>query len=185
MWIPSKDRVALPIVGAAIIAASMMSSAAPVKATSTTTAVVANAYALPPKSTPAELGPGANRKLPKIERWATNIIGEMMDQPQGLTEVQVVSAWHIRRVFRRPLGKAAWQSAIRIAWRESRLLPHAVNETNSNGTSDWGLFQLNDGGTLQYTGGEPGFAALHPRRNARAARYVVETTGWWPWGGML
>ena len=100
-------------------------------------------------------------------------------------DVQVVSAWHIHRVFRRQLGKAAWRSAIRIAWRESRLLPQVVNDKNRNDTSDWGLFQLNDGGTVQYTGNKPGTRVLHPRRNARAARYIVKTTGWWPWGGML
>lgn len=31
-----------------------------------------------------------------------------------------------------------------LAWAESRFNPFAINTSNRNGTSDWGLFQLND-----------------------------------------
>lgn len=31
-----------------------------------------------------------------------------------------------------------------LAWAESRFYPRAVNGSNANGSSDWGLFQLND-----------------------------------------
>lgn len=185
MLISKYFRTSLPIASAAFVAVGLLSVPPPVEATAATVGIAVKTYPLPPKSTPAQLGPRAQRRLPKIKRWTTRVIGNKMDQPAGLTDVQVVSALHIRRVFRRQLGKAAWRSAIRISWRESRLLPNVVNDKNTNGTSDLGLFQLNDGGTLQYAGLEPGTRALHPRRNARAARYVVMTTGWWPWGGML
>ncbi|MCH9816124.1 MAG: hypothetical protein K0U64_06690 [Actinomycetia bacterium] len=142
-------------------------------------------YPLPPKATADQLSMKSQRKLGKIRSWAEKIIGDKMDQPSGLNEIQVVSAHHIRKVFRKSLGKAAWRSAIRISWRESRLLPYVVNDENKNKTMDWGLFQLNDGGTLQFTGNEPSPAVLHPRKNASAARYLVRTNGWAPWGGML
>ena len=142
-------------------------------------------YPLPPKSTADQLSQKSQRKLSKIRSRAENIIGDKMDQPNGLNEIQTVSAHHIRKVFRKSLGKAAWRSAIRISWRESRLLPHVVNDENKNKTMDWGLFQLNDGGTLQFTGNEPSPAVLHPRKNAVAARYLVRAEGWRPWGGIL
>lgn len=34
--------------------------------------------------------------------------------------------------------------AFSVAWAESRFNPYAINNSNSNGTADWGLFQLND-----------------------------------------
>ena len=185
MWISNYVRNALLAGSAALLAFSLLSVAPQVVATAAPIGVPVKAYPMPPKSTPAQLGPWANRRLPRIKRWATRLIGNKMDQPAGLTDVQVVSAYHIHRVFRRQLGKAAWRSAIRIAWRESRLLPNVVNDKNWNGTWDHGLFQMNDGGTLQFAGLEPGTKALHPRRNARAARYIVKNTGWWPWGGMI
>lgn len=57
-----------------------------------------------------------------------------------------------------PLGPRALKKVLRtagftgeskkVAWaivmRESRAVPTAVSPTNSNGTCDWGLFQLND-----------------------------------------
>ena len=140
-------------------------------------------YPMPPRAVPEQLRPAAQAALPGIAVKTTRIIGEEMDQPE-LTPVQVVSAWHIRAAFR-SLGAPAFRSAVRIAWRESRLLPNVVNDTNSNGTNDWGLFQLNDGGTLQYAGGEPGESVLRPRWNARAAARLVAEVGWGPWGGML
>ena len=142
-------------------------------------------YPLPPRSTSAQLPWRHRKKLPKVARWATAIIGSQLDQPTGLTDVQVVSAFHIRKVFRKKLGQEAFHSAIRIAWRESRLLPHVVNDKNTNQTNDWGLFQLNDGGTMQYAGLLPEVRSLRPRRNAKAARALVQSTGWGPWGGML
>jgi hypothetical protein len=147
--------------------------------------VTAVYYPLPPKSTPDQLSQKSQVRLPKVRRQAEIIIGVKMDQPHGLSEIQTVSAHHIRKVFRKSLGKGAWRSAIRISWRESRLLPNVVNDKNTNKTMDWGLFQLNDGGTLQHTGNEPGPSALHPRKNAAAARFLIRTTGWGPWNGPL
>lgn len=140
-------------------------------------------YPMPPRAVPEQLRPAAQAALPRIAVKTTRIIGDAMDQ-SALTPVQIVSAWHIRSAFRK-MGAPAFRSAVRIAWRESRLLPNVVNDTNKNGTNDWGLFQLNDGGTLQFAGGEPGESVLRPRWNARAAARIVADVGWGPWGGML
>jgi hypothetical protein len=76
-------------------------------------------------------------------------------------------------------GDELFPHAVRIAWCESRLQPQ-IRHTNRNGTTDHGLFQINDGGTLQ------GLrlsrtAALDPRRNSEAARALYEQRGWQPW----
>lgn len=136
-------------------------------------------------STPAQLSARKQAKLPKINRWASRVLAPVMDQPSGLMDVQVVSALYIKKVFRKKFDKPAAESALRISWRESRLLPNVVNDKNTNGTNDWGLFQLNDGGTLQYAGGTPGTSALKPKWNVRAAARLITDVGWGPWGGML
>jgi hypothetical protein len=141
-------------------------------------------FPMPPRAVPEQLPPAVQAKLPAVAAHTERILGEMMDQTD-LMPVQVVSALHIRKAFRKDLGNAAWRSALRISWRESRLLPNVVNDTNTNGTDDWGLFQLNDGGTLQLVGGLPGEDALRPRWNARAAARLVTDVGWGPWGGIL
>ncbi len=68
---------------------------------------------------------------------------------------------------------------------------NAVGATNSNGTTDWGVFQLNDGGTLQgglrrigaafTTTAEAQQLALDAETNVRAARTIYDNRGWAPW----
>lgn len=173
------------LLSTALLAVGLVVVSPSTEAEAAVAVIPAKFYPLHPRAKVAGLSWRARQYLPKIKRWTTTIIGNQMDQPQGLTEVQVVSAYYIRRVFKRSLGRAAYRSAIRIAWRESRLLPNVINDKNRNKTNDWGLFQLNDGGTLQYTGNHRGRRILNPFRNARAARYLVKQVGWGPWGGML
>ncbi len=71
------------------------------------------------------------------------------------------------------------RDAVRVAWCESRLDPAAVGH-NGNGTSDVGLFQFNDGGTLQHYLGTTA-RALDAETSARAARTYVAERGWRPW----
>jgi len=150
----------------------------------TAAAGVPATFPLQAKSVAAHLSVRNRARLPKARLWASRVLSDVMDQPGGLTEVQNVSALHIRRTFRKRLGGESAVAGLRIAWRESRLLPNVVNTSNSNRTNDWGLFQLNDGGTLQHAGGQAGIAALRPRWNARAAVRLIEDVGWSPWGGM-
>jgi hypothetical protein len=147
-------------------------------------AAVPATFPLQAKSLAAHLSARNRARLPRANVWAGRVLADVMDQPTGLTEVQNVSALHIRRIFRKHLGPESAAAGLRIAWRESRLLPNVVNTSNANRTNDWGLFQLNDGGTLQHAGGRPGASALRPRWNARAAARLIADVGWWPWGGM-
>ena len=68
--------------------------------------------------------------------------------------------------------------AIRIARCESGLNPRAVNSRNRNGTTDWGLFQLNDGGTMQSV---LRGSWSNPVHNSRAAYRLYRQRGWGPW----
>ena len=68
---------------------------------------------------------------------------------------------------------------------------NAIGATNSNGTTDWGVFQLNDGGTLQGalrrigapfgSIAEAQQLALDAETNVRAARNIYDSRGWAPW----
>jgi hypothetical protein len=68
---------------------------------------------------------------------------------------------------------------------------NAIGALNSNGTRDWGVFQLNDGGTLQAALQRIGVAyastaeaqrlALDAETNIRAARSIYDSRGWAPW----
>lgn len=71
------------------------------------------------------------------------------------------------------------RDAVRVAWCESRLDPAAVHR-NRNGSSDVGVFQFNDGGTLQYYVGTVE-EALDPVDAAGAAWDYVRERGWQPW----
>lgn len=63
--------------------------------------------------------------------------------------------------------------------------------TNSDGTTDWGLFQINDGGTLQgalaavgmpaKTTRDAQIAAMNPQINVRLASHLFADRGWSPW----
>lgn len=67
----------------------------------------------------------------------------------------------------------------------------AVGALNSDGTRDWGVFQLNDGGTLQGSLSAIGVSysstaqaqklALNTEINIRAAAKIYATRGWSPW----
>ena len=67
----------------------------------------------------------------------------------------------------------------------------AIGATNSDGTTDWGAFQLNDGGTLQGSLSAIGVGfeskekaqklALNTSINVRAAASIYASRGWGPW----
>ena len=78
------------------------------------------------------------------------------------------------------------EKAIRVATCESGLGVIAVGGPNTNGTLDFGVFQFNNGGTLQaYLPGSTTAAkidaALHPDENIRAALRLYLDRGWQPW----
>lgn len=81
-------------------------------------------------------------------------------------------------------------NAMAVARCESGL-GNRVGATNANGTRDYGLFQLNDGGTLQAALrriNEPYTDMTHARSkaldseiNVRMARVLWDARGWQPW----
>lgn len=68
---------------------------------------------------------------------------------------------------------------------------NVVGRRNSNGTRDYGIFQINDGGTLQAALRRAGVAyasieaardhALDPLTNVRMASVIWASRGWQPW----
>jgi hypothetical protein len=66
-----------------------------------------------------------------------------------------------------------------------------VGQTNPNGTRDFGVFQINDGGTIQAALRAVGVSyddiseararALDPALNVRMARAIWDARGWQPW----
>jgi hypothetical protein len=93
----------------------------------------------------------------------------------GLSKEQALASVSIRKAF----GDILFPKAVKIAWCESRLNPLAYHQ-NNNGTTDRGLFQLNDGGTMQRLGVDKA-SAFDASVNATAARVLYEDRGWKPW----
>ena len=69
--------------------------------------------------------------------------------------------------------------ALRVAACESGYDPHA-RHVNRNGTVDYGVFQINSGGTLQSLG-ITAAQALDAETNIRAAYRLFRKRGWQPW----
>ena len=82
--------------------------------------------------------------------------------------------------------QAQWKNAEAVATCESNMNPLAEG-TNTNGTHDMGVFQLNDGGTLQGLLKRLGQAstnttlAFDANWNIRAAYQLFKERGWQPW----
>lgn len=97
----------------------------------------------------------------------------------------------LARILQDSLPKGHIGHAVAVARGESGLNPSSVGERNSDGTRDWGLFQLNDGGTLQGAltaiGHKPKSLlhartmALDPNLNIKAAVWLFKQRGWAPW----
>ena len=94
----------------------------------------------------------------------------------GLNRKQADAVLVIAETF----GEGYFSHAIRVAWCESRLDPAAKNGSNGYGTVDRGLFQLNDGGTMQRLGVDKE-EAFDARVSALAALVLFEDRGWQPW----
>jgi hypothetical protein len=70
-------------------------------------------------------------------------------------------------------------AALNIATCESRL-QSVRSPANADGSHDWGIFQLNDGGTLQELGGTVELAMI-PEWNVSAAHRLFARHGWKRW----
>ncbi|MCP4792544.1 MAG: hypothetical protein GY882_04345 [Actinomycetia bacterium] len=88
------------------------------------------------------------------------------------------------------LGEAQANNAVAVVFCESSLRPSSTN-VNGGGSKDYGLWQFNDGGTLQgvfadVEGREPGpgeaeAVALDIGWNLAAGRTLFDQRGWRPW----
>lgn len=106
--------------------------------------------------------------------------------PTGATTTAAEVLKYVRTYF--PADQVG--NAMAVARCESGL-SNVVGSVNSNGTRDFGVFQINDGGTLQaalrgvgieYSSiSEARKKALNPATNVRLARAIWDSRGWQPW----
>lgn len=71
-------------------------------------------------------------------------------------------------------------TAVLVANCESTLGINPIGRKNRNGTQDFGVFQMNNGGTLQSLGGTRALA-LNVEWNIHAAAKLKERSGWNRW----
>ena len=90
-----------------------------------------------------------------------------------------ISKAQVKALILDTFGPAAGPHALRIAACESEF-NHRATHRNRNGTIDYGVFQLNSGGTMQSLGLTPA-SALDPVANVKAARRLYLRRGWQPW----
>jgi peptidoglycan hydrolase-like protein with peptidoglycan-binding domain len=100
-----------------------------------------------------------------------------LDSPGGVN-LDTASASQVQSMINSTFGSAA-ATALRVARCESSYNEIAINR-NTNGTRDYGIFQLNDGGTLQGLGGNAR-SALHASSNISMAHTLYLQRGWQPW----
>lgn len=80
----------------------------------------------------------------------------------------------VARSFGEHAGAARHIIACESSWN------HRATHRNRNGTVDYGLFQINSGGTLQSLGLSAA-SALDPQANIDAAYRLFRRRGWQPW----
>lgn len=145
-----------------------------------------------PAVAPVTLVPVASARLVPAPRPRTRV---------GVVRAHVESAAQPPALRRRPapttpagevalihrfFPKSQWTNAVHVAACESHF-HYWERATDSNGTHDWGVFQLNDGGTLQetlrLTGQNPANLnlALNPVWNVRAAAALYRRDAWHQW----
>jgi len=73
------------------------------------------------------------------------------------------------------------EEAMQVAYCESRFTPSAVSPTNSNGTRDWGLMQINDVWRSAFP--VTWANVLDVQTNVDMAWHIYQTAGntWQPW----
>ena len=100
--------------------------------------------------------------------------------------VSAVSNSQVGAMIEQAWPQAQWKNAEAVSTCESHMNPLAEG-TNSNGTHDMGVFQLNDGGTLQGLLTRTGHAATDTslaydaQWNVQAAYLLFKERGWEPW----
>ncbi len=108
----------------------------------------------------------------------------------GRAAKKIVSQKQLLKLVKRHFPKDQIGNAMAVAECESGQRS-IVGDTNPDGTTDWGVFQLNDAGTLQGSLRTIGVnfadtraaqvAALDPVTNVKAAGAIYRDRGWAPW----
>lgn len=103
---------------------------------------------------------------------------------------RIVSSKYVLRLVRSHFPRREVGNAMAVAACESGQRS-IQGDTNSDGTTDWGIFQLNDGGTLQGSLSAIGraardtraaqIAAMNAAINVKAAAAIFRERGWSPW----
>lgn len=135
-----------------------------------------------PQAPPGLLPRTGNGGLPGTPAVETGqpIGAALPDQGVGVTNVQVYAL--IQTYF----PATEWERANQVSRCESGQR-NVISPPNRNGSTDRGVFQLNDGGTLQQLLVEDGYPAtrlelaLDADWNVRAAARLWSQRGWQPW----
>jgi hypothetical protein len=131
------------------------------------------------KSSPARYSPARHAAL---HHRVVTITGELAD----FTAHPTRSDGYVVTLIHQDFPPRAWHDAEAVAWCESKFRTTDIG-SDSNGTHDRGLFQLNDGGTEEYLmamiGQNPKNLnlAFNPRLNVRAAALLYARDGWSQW----
>jgi hypothetical protein len=120
----------------------------------------------------------------------TDAVAPPAPQPLPTAKTQAVSLKTTKDLVGKYFPAKQAGNAVAVARGESGLT-NATGAVNTDTTIDWGLFQLNDGGTLQnaldgigvdYTNvRQAQKLALNPDVNVRAAAWIWRSRGWAPW----
>jgi hypothetical protein len=122
--------------------------------------------------------------VPTLEDFTLGATGPTLPEGSATSTAQVLDL--VRKYF--PADEVG--NAMAVSRCESG---HAnrVSKPNGNGTRDFGVFQINDGGTIQAALRRIGVSfsdtsdarskALDPALNVRMARAIWDSRGWQPW----
>jgi hypothetical protein len=135
--------------------------------------------AVPPNTVPATTVPPAvvtTTTYPWVlEIDPATVTSSTLALPPGA----VITTAQAKDLIRSKFPRSEWDNALAVAECESHFQALAVN-VNTNRTRDLGLFQINDGGTLQELGGTEA-PAFDPVWNVDAAYRLWRSYGWIRW----
>lgn len=144
----------------------------------------------PQSSAPAQFQLGLP-DAPASQAAAAPAVGTAGDPTAGLgITPTIVSQADVLKLVKKYFPADQVGNAMAVASCESGQ-QSIKGEVNSDGTTDWGIFQLNDGGTLQssLTGigvkykdvQDAAHLAMNAETNVRAAAWIMYQRGWAPW----
>jgi hypothetical protein len=214
-WVPIAALVALVLVGGAVLSAVLSAVqgtpsavARPASPTNTNTVVIAGPIRPMAAEYPLDYKPAAttaegkvkevNQSLTPLDPPASAATGGLQQLatasgsslPRGALATPVTSAAMTNTsaysLIQKYFPRAEWDRANRVSQCESSQR-NVIGPPNSDGSLDYGIFQLNSRGTLpgllSSTGNSPSnlARALDAEWNVRAAAMLWQSRGWQPW----